>query len=1162
MKLFKNWWFVTGLCALVLALLLALGLPIVVAFLRPLWVRISCVLLVAGVWGLLAFLRRRKAKKAADALAAELAGPDAAGQEGAALAGRMKEALAKLKDASGKRRDYLYAKPWYVIIGPPGAGKTTALLNSGLRFPFADSAVKGIGGTRNLDFWFADEAVMVDTAGRYTTQDSNYEVDSRGWTAFLSLLRRNRPLQPVNGVIVAIGVDELIGSDCAAIDSHARAVRRRLVELRKTLEVSAPVYVLLTKADLLAGFTEYFDDLDIDGRRAVLGATLDYPAGRASAETLARTFDTMAQAIADRQAKRLFDEVDAGRRALLLGFPSQVGSLRARLMRFLEGAFASGDEPTGQLRGFYLTSGVQQGTPLDRILSGMADVYDRPVQAAPGAGGSGRAYFLNRLLTEVMFAEAGLVTMDAKAQARQRSQLVGAFAAIGLVALLTVALWGVSYARNRAFQNDLLAKTNAAAGQLRDAGVDLKQVRDGDADLRATLPALDALRTLPQGYQDRQAGGPPLTMRFGLFQSGLSAQAEGTYREALRRVMLPRILLRLEQVLRADQGDAIKLYEPLKVYLMLGQQGPMNAKAVRSWVTTDWAANVYPGADSQVERDRLAKHLDALLGDKDMASVWPDRQPPLDGALVAGARQAIGTLSMGDRAYAVMKQKAIGGGADWRVSDVLSAGDAAAFVGPQQVLGTTVPYFFTRAGYEKAYLLGLATVSEDLKRDLWVMGQDAATGGVQGEMSDLRAAVAGRYAKDYIAAWDAVLAALKPGPYFQDPVALAAITKSPSPIKRVMLELRKNTIFAGGVQAGAAQAINQRLSSVRGASTLEAMGAGRALGLDAGSEITNYFKPVHEYVGDGKSPGPVDDFIAALKQAGQAVVAARMTGGGGGSEATQAAMAQATAAMAGAAGGAPPQLQGFVKDAAGGGSAAQVTVAKGAVADAYTQSILPACQGVTQDRYPFFGAGVQDAAAVDVLRVFGMGGVLDAYTQQRLKPLMDTAGPVWRWRSDDPVASALDPQSPEQFAKAAQIRDLLAGGLPLRVSLAKLGTGIGAVVLAAGGATYRFDTVGGPPRPIVWTPTGGLPEASVTLLKTGASATPTAADEVKKIEADGVWALFKLMDRAQKENSGATAIKATFGDGAATATLTIQLPGEQNPFSRGGLWSFRCPSTL
>ncbi|MDO7843818.1 type VI secretion system membrane subunit TssM [Sphingomonas immobilis] len=1160
MKFFKSWWFITILCCVLLSLVFAVGLPFLVAFFNPWYIRALCVLVIFGVWGIFAFLRVRKAKKAAAALAAELAGPNAADEEGKALAKRMQDALGQLKTGAGKKRDYLYTRPWYVIIGPPGAGKTTALLNSGLRFPFADNAVKGVGGTRNLDFWFADEAVMIDTAGRYTTQDSDYQVDSKGWTSFLGLLKKHRPLQPVNGIIVAIGVDELIASDVERIDSHARAVRRRLVELRKELEVSAPVYVMLTKADLLAGFIEYFDDLDVEGRRSVLGSTCDYKSGRPNGEVLARAFDEMAQAVADRQAKRVFEEVDPLRRSLLLGFPSQVQSLRARLMRFVEGAMVSGDEQVGTMRGFYLTSGVQEGAPLDRIMSGMADVFDRPAQVRSGQGGSGRAYFLNRLLTEVMFPEAGLVTMDPRARARQRTQLVGALAGVAAVVVITLALWTMSFFANRAFQQDLIVKTQAAQVALKDAGIDLKQVREGDPDLRAALPALQLLRNLPRGYADRQNGGPPLSMTFGLYQSSLSQQAEETYREALRRIFLPRLMIRLEQFMQASGGDPMKLYEPLKVYLELGQQGPMDAKAVASWVKSDWATTVYPGADSQVERDGLANHLTVLLGDKDLASVWPGRKPPVDGAMVAQARAAIGTLSMGDRAYAVMKQKAMTAGPDWLVADILSQGDAIAFANPDQVLNTRVPYFFTRGGFEKTYTLGLATVQEDLKRDLWVMGSDANTGGMKEEMSNLRPGVAGRYAKDYIAAWENVIKVMQPANYFSNTAAFGAMTKMPSPLKRVLLELRKNTIFAGGVQAGAKRVMRQQLNRSAIGRLSTDFNGGRAMGLDAGEEITNYFEPVHDYVGDEKSPGPIDDFTAAIKEAGPALLAAQSVGGGGGADASQAAMAAAMAKVKALSAGAPPQLQSFTAGAAGGGTSAQVSAVTGAVSDGYKTAVLPACQEVAQEHYPFFGGAAADAATVDVMRVFGAGGVLDSFTQQRLKPLMDVTGPVARWKADDPVAATLDPASPEQFTKASQIRDLLAGGLPLKVSLVKMGSDVGSVVISSGGATYTFTAPGNAAKPIQWT-LSGLPEAAVTLNKAGGAA-GAAPTQLKTFETEGPWALFKLMDLATKENSGPKAIKVTFGEGNASAVFLVQLPTEQNPFSRGGIWSFRCPSVL
>jgi len=104
-------------------------------------------------------------------------------------------------------RQYLYQLPWYIFIGAPGSGKTTALVNSDLDFPLADqlgkAAVRGIGGTRNCDWWFTNDAVLIDTAGRYTTHESNRETDEGEWKGFLELLKKFRPRQPINGAILA-----------------------------------------------------------------------------------------------------------------------------------------------------------------------------------------------------------------------------------------------------------------------------------------------------------------------------------------------------------------------------------------------------------------------------------------------------------------------------------------------------------------------------------------------------------------------------------------------------------------------------------------------------------------------------------------------------------------------------------------------------------------------------------------------------------------------------------------------------------------------------------------------------------------------------------------------------------------------------------------------
>ena len=1148
-KIFGNWWVLTGLVVLLMLLVFCLGLPFFVGALRPWWVRLAigaCFLLGWGLWG---FLRARKARKAAEAIAAELATPSAADQESAVVAARMAEALASLKGSAGGKRDYLYSRPWYVIIGPPGAGKTTALVNSGLRFPLAEQSFKGVGGTRNLDFWFADEAAMVDTAGRYTTQDSDASADTKGWTSFLSLLKKHRPLSPINGVIVALGVDELLRADRAGIDRHAAMVRRRLAEVRQTLEVAVPVYLLLTKADLLAGFVEYYEDLDVEGRRAVLGATLPVENTKPRVDDLVAAFDKMVAAQGARQAKRLFEEADQTRRSLILGFPAQLASLRNRFARFVDGAFIAGDQPTGTLRGFYLTSGVQEGAPLDRILSGVAEVY----QSSPSArGGSGRTYFLNRLLTEVVFKEAGLVEADPAARRRQQARMTMGMAGVGAAAALVLLAWGVSFFQNRSFQS-ALGETSAQAATLIDqTGIDLVEVRDTDPDLEQSLAALRALRNLPQGYAEQAAGEPGWLRRFGLYQSSHADQAVESYRDGLRRILLPRLLLRLESYMASHAADPLSLYQALKVYLMLGGQGPMDIGTVKSWVSGDWANEQFPGADRAPVRKELGEHLAALLEDESMAAAWPGRKAPVDGAVIASARAALSTLSLADRAYAVLRQKAMSsGGQPWMASATISAGDAQAFANGPEVLQLQVPYFYTRQGFEQAYQLGLASVAADLAKDAWVMGGDAATGGFQAQMTQIRPGVAGLYAKDYIAAWERVATLPKPANYFGDPAALGAFTKTPSPLKMMLLELRKNTTFTGGTGA-ATKMLGDRIASKMGNSAQLLPGSGG--NLDAGAQIASYFKPLHDYVGDGKAAAPIDEFVAAVKQAGSAVTSAQLAGGGIGSEGAQGSMVQAMGGVMTAAGGAPPQLQGFVASAATGGKTATVTAAQGAIADAYVNSVLPDCRMATQDKYPFFGNAEADASLVDVQRVFGMNGSFDAFLTQRIIPLLDMAGPIWRWNTTNPTAAALNPSSPDEFRKAQTLRNMVMGGVNVKFEARAFGGGVDAVELTVGSSTYRFDGTSGGERPVIWSAQGNVPQAAVTLF--------TGTTKVGEVRKSGPWALFRLMDDARKENAGEQAMLATFGSGAQTAVFKVTLPGDSNPFSRGGVWSFRCPVAL
>ena len=224
-------------------------------------------------------------------------GPQGA-EEVAELRKRFESALATLRKSSstsgrtglfsGFGRRYVYQMPWYVFIGAPGSGKTTALVNSGLEFPLADkfgkSSIRGVGGTRNCDWWFTNEAVLIDTAGRYTTQESNLQQDKAEWEGFLGLLRNYRPRAPINGVILTISVSDLLGSSPDEREQQASAIRRRLTELQDLLGIRFPVYAIVTKVDLLAGFNEYFARLTPGRAQPGLGTHVSRPRRRPAHE--------------------------------------------------------------------------------------------------------------------------------------------------------------------------------------------------------------------------------------------------------------------------------------------------------------------------------------------------------------------------------------------------------------------------------------------------------------------------------------------------------------------------------------------------------------------------------------------------------------------------------------------------------------------------------------------------------------------------------------------------------------------------------------------------------------------------------------------------------------------------------------------------------------
>lgn len=172
---------------------------------------------------------------------------------------KWREAIETLKTSHLKKQgNSLYVLPWYLILGESGSGKTTAIQSAGLTSPFADySRVAGISGTKNCDWWFFENAIIIDAAGRYAIPVDE-DADKHEWREFMSLLTKYRKKEPLNGLIITVPADKLMTGNLASLKDDGQTLRKRLNELMISLGAKFPVYLLVTKCDLIQGMSRFF----------------------------------------------------------------------------------------------------------------------------------------------------------------------------------------------------------------------------------------------------------------------------------------------------------------------------------------------------------------------------------------------------------------------------------------------------------------------------------------------------------------------------------------------------------------------------------------------------------------------------------------------------------------------------------------------------------------------------------------------------------------------------------------------------------------------------------------------------------------------------------------------------------------------------------------
>ncbi len=384
-----------------------LAIAVVLVMQWPWWVAVFLSLLMAGLALGAYFIHRlirwkREKKFVSDMVAQDEAQAKAltAGErdERRQLQAKWKAAIEILRKSHlRKMGNPLYILPWYLIIGESGSGKTTSLNSARLASPFPELCrTAGISGTRNCDWWFLDQAIIIDTAGRYAVP-VNGEPDTQEWQRFLTLLAKYRRKEPLNGLIVTIAADKLIGLMSEGIEEEARTIRRRIDELMRVLGVKFPVYVLVTKCDLIQGINRFCEKLSDDSLRQPMGI-INQTLSTNTDDFVENALQTIGKRLRNLRMLLLHSTENKSLDPPLLLFPEEFDNIRKNLSLFARTLFSQNPyQETPVFRGLFFSSGRQEGNPLSHFSQSFGKPVD--VENLPGTS---RGLFLHDFFAKLL----------------------------------------------------------------------------------------------------------------------------------------------------------------------------------------------------------------------------------------------------------------------------------------------------------------------------------------------------------------------------------------------------------------------------------------------------------------------------------------------------------------------------------------------------------------------------------------------------------------------------------------------------------------------------------------------------------------------------------------------------------------------------------------
>lgn len=380
-----------------------------------------------------------RARKHATVKKADLAASQAVQEDRAASALLMRELRPAFAQSVQRLRsivggiDSSYGVPWYLLIGPAGAGKTTLLSGA---IETAIPSTRGTTDTTNangLTWSFFEGGVVIDVAATLAFPDNRRDLS--GWNALLRLIKRYRPRRPIDGVIVAVPATLLVDDAWKGrVQTMSAAIRERLALAQAAFGFSLPVYVVITQADQIRGFSAFTSALPDHLQQDMLGWSNPHAADLVfQSSWIAEGILELHRGIVHMQVELFAGRPHIEQASDFFLFSGEVKRISEPLRILLEEIFRPTAYQAGfSCRGFYLCGQATAGD----------DAVDLGGRVAPPS-----IKFLGDLLSRKIFPERGLAApLPGTSVARDRVSVAAQVAAV-LIAIVLAVGTNWTYAR-------------------------------------------------------------------------------------------------------------------------------------------------------------------------------------------------------------------------------------------------------------------------------------------------------------------------------------------------------------------------------------------------------------------------------------------------------------------------------------------------------------------------------------------------------------------------------------------------------------------------------------------------------------------------------------------------------------------------------------------